>query len=56
VIPSSVRDPDDDYLVALARTTSADALVSIDRDLLDPTINDIAICTPTAFLQRLADG
>ncbi len=29
-----VRDPDDDYLVALARQTEADALVTGDQDLL----------------------
>jgi putative PIN family toxin of toxin-antitoxin system len=30
-----LRDPDDDYLVALARQTGADAIVTGDRDLLD---------------------
>lgn len=30
-----LRDPDDDYLVALARESGADAIVSGDRDLLD---------------------
>jgi predicted nucleic acid-binding protein len=49
-----VRDPDDDYLIELARTAHADALVSIDRDLLDASIDDIAIRTPTAFLRQLA--
>jgi predicted nucleic acid-binding protein len=54
VIPSSVRDPDDDYLVAFARTADADALVSIDRDPLATPIDHIAIRTPSAFLQQLA--
>lgn len=30
-----LRDPDDDYLVALARDAKADAIVTGDRDLLD---------------------
>jgi len=30
-----LRDPDDDYLVALARESRAEAIVSGDRDLLD---------------------
>jgi hypothetical protein len=54
-IPMSVRDPKDDYLVASTRATSADALVSVDRDLLDPSVEDLSICTPAAFLERL-DG
>ncbi len=33
--PRLVRDPEDDYLVALARAESADAIVTGDRDLLD---------------------
>jgi putative PIN family toxin of toxin-antitoxin system len=34
-ITSLLRDPDDDYLVALAREADADAIVTGDRDLLD---------------------
>lgn len=34
-LPGVSGDPDDDYLVALARATGADYLVSGDRDLLD---------------------
>jgi putative PIN family toxin of toxin-antitoxin system len=30
-----IRDPDDDYLVALARSGGAEAIVSGDKDLLD---------------------
>jgi putative PIN family toxin of toxin-antitoxin system len=33
--PSVLRDPGDDYLVALARDADASAIVSGDRDLLD---------------------
>jgi putative PIN family toxin of toxin-antitoxin system len=34
-IEAVLRDPDDDYLVALARESGADAIVSGDHDLLD---------------------
>jgi putative PIN family toxin of toxin-antitoxin system len=34
-IDALLRDPDDDYLVALARETGAEAIVTGDRDLLD---------------------
>lgn len=34
-IAALLRDPDDDYLVALAREAGADAIVTGDRDLLD---------------------
>ncbi len=33
--PPILRDPSDDYLVALAQTTRAEAIVTGDRDLLD---------------------
>lgn len=33
--PPLLRDPDDDYLVALARTAGVEAIVTGDRDLLD---------------------
>lgn len=45
-----LRDPDDDYLVALAREVSAEAIVTGDRDLLDhaglhpPAINAREAC------------
>lgn len=45
-----LRDPDDDYLVALAREVSAEAIVTGDRDLLDhaglqpPAINAKEAC------------
>jgi uncharacterized protein len=53
-----VRDPSDDYLVALARAANADALVSVDKDLLDLEVDDLTICSPRAFLDMLiaADG
>lgn len=48
--PEVVRDPNDDYLVALAIAGNADAIVTGDRDLLDhpdlhpPAINARAAC------------
>jgi putative PIN family toxin of toxin-antitoxin system len=33
--PPVLRDPSDDYLVALAKAASADAIITGDRDLLD---------------------
>ena len=45
-----LRDPDDDYLVALAREARAEAIVTGDRDLLDhgglqpPAINAKEAC------------
>jgi putative PIN family toxin of toxin-antitoxin system len=47
---SVVRDPDDDFLVALAATSEAEAIVTGDRDLLDhgglrpPAIDARAAC------------
>ncbi len=54
-VSPSVRDPADDYLVALAREAHADVLVSLDRDLLDAGLTDIAIERPAAFLARLLE-
>lgn len=45
-----LRDPDDDYLVALAREAGADAIATGDRDLLDhldlkpPALDARAVC------------
>jgi putative PIN family toxin of toxin-antitoxin system len=51
----SVRDPDDDYLIALARTSNADALVSLDRDLLDAPIGKLLILEPFRFHEELRE-
>ncbi len=48
--PPLLRDPGDDYLVALARAANADAIVTGDKDLLDhpglqpPAINARQAC------------
>jgi putative PIN family toxin of toxin-antitoxin system len=52
---SETADPDDDYLVALARKAGADAIVSVDRHLLDADLGGLTVHTPRAFLQLL-DG
>ncbi len=49
-------DPDDDYLITLARAAAADYLVSGDHhltDLVDPTP---PILTPRQFRDRLAEA
>ncbi|MFB3922264.1 MAG: putative toxin-antitoxin system toxin component, PIN family [Terriglobia bacterium] len=46
-------DPGDDYLLALARSQSADVLVSGDRDLCELRNVRPPILTPRAFLNRL---
>ena len=51
--PDLSPDPDDDYLIALARTASADYLVSGDRHLLDLTDPDPPVLTPRQFLDVL---
>jgi putative PIN family toxin of toxin-antitoxin system len=55
--PAAVcRDPDDDYLVALATARHADAIVSGDPDLhvIDNKQLDIEILTPRQLVDRLA--
>jgi putative PIN family toxin of toxin-antitoxin system len=46
-------DPDDDYLVALAGITHADALISGDPHLIHLDL-DPPVTTPSAFLHRLS--
>ncbi|TAL07731.1 MAG: putative toxin-antitoxin system toxin component, PIN family [Chloroflexota bacterium] len=52
--PMSV-DPDDEYLIDLAREAGADALVTGDAHLLDLRAI-IPVLTPADFLEVLADG
>jgi putative PIN family toxin of toxin-antitoxin system len=46
-------DPDDDYLVALARAAGAHAIVSGDRQLVEFRGLSPRIVTPAQFLRRL---
>jgi putative PIN family toxin of toxin-antitoxin system len=51
-------DPDDDYLLALAHSQSADAVVSGDKDLLDAADERMRMLTPRELVDelKLADG
>jgi putative PIN family toxin of toxin-antitoxin system len=53
-VEPSVRDPGDDYLVALARAETVDVLVSLDRELLDAGLEDLVVEDPATFVARLA--
>ncbi len=53
-VPTVSPDPDDDYLIALARSTGADALVSGDRDLTELDLTDLPVLTPRQLLDELA--
>jgi uncharacterized protein len=54
--PAICRDPNDDYLIALARAAVVDALVTGDRDLLELEDVGVAVITPRALVERLADA
>jgi predicted nucleic acid-binding protein len=48
------RDPDDDEVLALARATQVDLIVSGDKDLLDlNSFDNIPIVTPAEALRRV---
>jgi putative PIN family toxin of toxin-antitoxin system len=51
--PALTRDSEDDYLVALAHSSNADAIVSVDRDLLEAGLT-IRCLAPADFLVALA--
>lgn len=51
-----LRDPDDDYLVALSTALEVDALVSGDHDLLDAGLLPTKVFSPRAFLESLSIG
>lgn len=53
--PAVCRDPDDDYLIALARSAGAKAIVTGDRDLLDLEDLRPPVITPRDLVARL-DG
>ena len=54
--PAVCRDPDDDYLVALATASHADAIITGDDDLLAIDREQLAIdiLTPRQLVERLA--
>jgi putative PIN family toxin of toxin-antitoxin system len=49
---AALRDPADEYLVALAVAANADLIVSGDRDLLDATV-PLVVVSPRQLLERL---
>jgi uncharacterized protein len=51
--PGATPDPDDDYLVALARQAGADCVVSGDPHLKQAALTDMEVLTPAEFLDRL---
>jgi len=51
--PGLTPDPDDDYLVALAREAEADVLVSGDSDLTELPDPRPPVLTPRRFLERI---
>lgn len=53
--PSITRDPDDDYLVALATAEQAEAIISGDPHLTELIDLDLPVLTPASFLAQL-DG
>ena len=53
---SITRDPNDDYLIALARSGKADIIVSGDKDLLAWPEQRPPVITPAAFESMLTAG
>ncbi len=51
--PALTADPDDDYLIALARAANGDYVVSGDRHLLELADPDPPVLTPRQFLDLL---
>jgi uncharacterized protein len=46
-------DPDDDYLVALARANGTDAIISGDRHLLGAVLDGVRVWTPREIADQL---
>lgn len=53
--PAVSRDPNDDYLIALARAAGA-VLVTGDHDLVSLDLDDLDILPPRIFLDDVAGG
>ena len=52
--PALTRDPNDDYLIYLARAHNSEVIVSGDADLLEWDEQDPPVVTPAAFEIRLS--
>lgn len=46
-------DPDDDYLIALAQSTTADYLIASDKHLLSLANAEVSVLSPREFLETL---
>ena len=55
-VPPVTRDPDDDYLVALARQARVDAIISGDGDLLEARLSNPPVWTPRQLLDHIAES
>jgi uncharacterized protein len=53
IVEGATRDPDDDYLIALARDAGADMMVSVDKDLLVESSEELPVLNPREFLAVL---
>ena len=51
-VTTETRDPNDDYLIALARAHDVDAIVSGDKDLLEWEEQRPPVMTPAQFEDR----
>jgi putative PIN family toxin of toxin-antitoxin system len=51
-IQAETRDPNDDYLIALARANDVELIISGDNDLLDWKLQRPAVVTPAQFEQH----
>ncbi len=51
-VDAETRDPEDDYLIALARSNGAELIVSGDKDLLEWRRQEPPVITPSEFEQR----
>jgi putative PIN family toxin of toxin-antitoxin system len=54
--PALTRDPDDDYVIHLARAHDADYIVSGDADLLEWNEQDPRVVPPAEFEARLSQS
>lgn len=54
--PPLTRDPDDDFVIYLAREQRADVIVSGDSDLLEWPEQDPPVVTPAGFVQMLKEA
>jgi uncharacterized protein len=54
--PALTRDPDDDYVIYLARSSNADLIVSGDADLLEWAEQDPPVVPPAVFEATLSQS